>query len=51
MHQEKDEPYDPSEDGFVFSSEEIEEFLRLRNRDLRAAHASDFVNGIGEDEN
>ncbi len=50
MHQEKEEAYDPAEDGFVFSNEEIEEFLRLRNRDLRAAHASDYVNATDEDD-
>jgi len=49
MHQDKEEAYHPAEDGFVFSNQEIEQFLRLRNRCLRAAHAFDYVNATGDD--
>jgi hypothetical protein len=49
MHQDKEQAYHPAEDGFVFSNQEIEQFLRLRNRCLRAAHAFDYVNATGDD--
>lgn len=42
MHQLLDEPYDPSEDGFVFTDEEIESVLHLRDRDERASEAEDY---------
>jgi hypothetical protein len=32
MHEERDLPYDPSQDGFVFSTAEIETFIRRRDR-------------------
>jgi hypothetical protein len=34
------EPYDPSQDGFVFSKPEIDQALRLRNRARRVQKAS-----------
>jgi len=38
MHQKQGVPYQPSEDGFVFSTAEIETFIRRRDR-LKAATA------------
>src|ERR1700682_2571798 len=38
MDQKQGIPYNPSEDGFVFSNPEIETFIRRRDR-LKAAHA------------
>jgi hypothetical protein len=32
MHQERDLPYDPAQDGFVFSTAEIQTFTRRRDR-------------------
>ena len=32
MHQERDLPYDPTQDGFVFSTAEIQTFTRRRDR-------------------
>jgi hypothetical protein len=32
MHEERDLPYDPAQDGFVFSTAEIETFIRRRDR-------------------
>jgi hypothetical protein len=43
MHEQEGEPYDPIEDGFVFSTEEIEETLRLRNRADRAESAAAYL--------
>jgi hypothetical protein len=43
MHEQEGEPYDPAEDGFVFSNEEIEEILRLRDRDQRAESAAAYL--------
>jgi hypothetical protein len=42
MHQTEKEPYHPAEDGFVFSKDEIDQFLRLRDRQARAAKAFDY---------
>ena len=39
MDQKQGLPYQPSEDGFVFSNSEIQTFIRLRDR-LKVAHAS-----------
>jgi hypothetical protein len=44
MHQKEKEPYHPAEDGFVFSNDEIDQFLRLRDRQARAAKAFDYCN-------
>ena len=33
MHEAKGEPYNPSEDGFVFSEQQITESIRTRNRE------------------
>jgi len=38
MHKNKDVPYNPSEDGFVFSTTEIQAFIHRRNY-LKAAAA------------
>ena len=40
MHKDEDLPYQPADDGFVFSNAEIETFLRRRNRHDRALSAS-----------
>ena len=32
-------PYDPKDDGFVFSTREIESYIRLRRRKNQACHA------------
>jgi hypothetical protein len=50
MHELKEEPYDPTEDGFVFSKPEIDAFRALRNRNDRALLASDYLNADDEDE-
>jgi hypothetical protein len=46
MHKDKEEPYDPAsdpgKDGFVFSNEEIQETIRVRNRTERAAQAAAY---------
>jgi hypothetical protein len=42
MHQKENKPYHPAEDGFVFSNDEIDQFLRLRDRQARAAKAFDY---------
>jgi hypothetical protein len=39
MHELEGEPYDPADDGFVFSPDEIDTALRLRDRDHRATQA------------
>ena len=44
MHQTEKEPYDPAADGFVFSKDEIQQFLRLRDRHARAAKAFEYCN-------
>ena len=50
MHELEGEPYDPSEDGFVFSNEEIEAALHLRDRDARAEGAACYLEEEEEDE-
>jgi hypothetical protein len=50
MHEQEGEPYDPVEDGFVFSNEEIEEALRLRDRAERAEGAAAYLADEDEDE-
>jgi hypothetical protein len=50
MHQLKEEPYDPAEDGFVFSNAEIEAFLTLRSRDHRALLAGDYLCELSEED-
>jgi hypothetical protein len=42
MHALKDEPYDPAEDGFVFSEGELEAYIRKMDRDQRASDADDY---------
>jgi hypothetical protein len=39
MHQDNNLPYSPAEDGFVFSNQEIQSFLRKRNREDQALRA------------
>jgi len=43
MHRLEDEHYDPAENGFVFSPDEIETGLRLRNRVFRAGEAFEYL--------
>ncbi len=54
MHELEGEPYDPAsdpgEDGFVFSNEEIQEILRLRDRNQRAEGAAAYLAEESEDE-
>jgi hypothetical protein len=33
MHEAKGEPYNPSEDGLVFSEQQINDTIRTRNRE------------------
>jgi hypothetical protein len=42
MHQEQKLPYDPKEDGFVFSTEEIEQHIRREER-LEDAHQAFYA--------
>ncbi|HEV1288082.1 MAG TPA: hypothetical protein VNU44_22340, partial [Bryobacteraceae bacterium] len=39
MYEEKGEPYDPSEDGFVFTNSQLNRAIRLRNRDRSLTEA------------
>src|ERR1035437_6926105 len=39
MYEEKGEPYDPSEDGFVFTKSQLNRAIRLRNRDRSLTEA------------
>jgi hypothetical protein len=50
MHEQEGEPYDPAEDGFVFSNEEIEEALHLRDRAERAEGAAAYLADEDDDE-
>ena len=43
MHHFEEEHYDPADDGFVFSPDEIETGLRPRNRVFRAGEALAYV--------
>jgi hypothetical protein len=45
MHELEGESYDPAEDGFVFSNEEIEAVLERRERDQRAESAAAYLAG------
>ena len=40
MHKDKKVPYDPVEDGFVFSNTEIETYIRRRDRETQALRAA-----------
>jgi hypothetical protein len=40
MHQEKELPYNPAQDGFVFSNDQIETFIQRRDRLSEASDAS-----------
>jgi hypothetical protein len=40
MHQEKELPYNPAQDGFVFSTDQIETFIQRRDRLSEARDAS-----------
>ena len=46
MYQAKGETYDPSEDGFVFSDDEIDDAIRARNRERLTEEAFDYHNDI-----
>jgi hypothetical protein len=50
MHELEGEPYDPAEDGFVFSTEEIQAALRRRDRDARAEGAAAYFADDDDDE-
>ncbi len=50
MHEDKDEPYDPSEDGFVFSNSAVQSFLSIRYRNLRATLAWDYLHRDEDEE-
>ena len=43
MNQLENQPYDPTQDGFVFSNEQIETFIQHRDRNLRAREASHYL--------
>jgi len=49
-HGLQDEPYDPAEDGFVFSTEEIEAVLNRRGLDIRVDQAEDFLRSYTPDD-
>jgi hypothetical protein len=40
QHQLEERPYDPAQDGFVFSNDQIQSFIHSRDRDHRAREAS-----------
>jgi len=42
MYEDKGEAYDPSEDGFVFSKQQIQEAIQSRNRENRAVEAYEY---------
>jgi hypothetical protein len=42
LHRKNKKPYHPSQDGFVFSEEEIEAFIARHNRDQRAFYAKGY---------
>jgi len=42
MHRLNEEPYDPADDGFVFSKKQIEALLVHDDRDQRAADAEEY---------
>jgi hypothetical protein len=44
MHQERELPYEPKEDGFVFSTGQIEQHIRREERLEEAEHAH-YVRG------
>jgi hypothetical protein len=39
MHQERELPYEPKEDGFVFSTDQIAQYIRREERLEEADHA------------
>jgi hypothetical protein len=50
MHEIEGEPYDPAEDGFVFSNDEIEAAIHVRNRTERAAQAASYLYNEEDDD-
>jgi hypothetical protein len=44
MYESKGETYDPSEDGFVFSEDELDDAVRARNRERLTDQAFDYHN-------
>jgi len=46
MHEKQNLPYDPAEDGFVFTKDEVATFLRRRDRDQRAYQFKHCANGF-----
>jgi hypothetical protein len=48
MHELEGESYDPAEDGFVFSDDEIQAALDRRDRDTRAGNAAVYLANQGD---
>ena len=46
LHRKNNEPYHPSDDGFVFSEEEIDAFMAIHDRDKRAFYAKGLCFGV-----
>ena len=46
FHRRNNEPYHPSDDGFVFSEEEIDAFMAIHDRDKRAFYAKGYCFGV-----
>jgi hypothetical protein len=42
MHALKDEPYDPSDDGFVFAKGELQAYIDKNDVQQRASDADDY---------
>jgi hypothetical protein len=49
MHALKEEPYDPADDGFVFSKDELETYIRENALSERAAQADQYCQEEQED--
>jgi hypothetical protein len=45
MFEDKGEPYNPAEDGFVFSEAQIQSAIQARRRENRAAEADEYKYG------
>jgi|HubBroStandDraft_5_1064220.scaffolds.fasta_scaffold158760_1 hypothetical protein len=49
MHALKEEPYDPADDGFVFSKDQLETYIRENDLSERAAQADQYCQEEQED--
>ncbi|HWY48273.1 MAG TPA: hypothetical protein VNX70_12870 [Bryobacteraceae bacterium] len=47
MHKDQNLPYEPAEDGFVFSNNQIETFLRRQDRSEQANNHDFYASGAG----